>query len=237
MYPASTTKMVTALLALEKGMPDDRVTVGDEVNPEEPQESKAGLKPGETIKLIDLIHAMMLPSGNDAARAIAVYIARKSSGNAKMTETASIAYFAKLMNERVKQAGAKATNFVNPNGLHDGRHVSTAYDLAMIAKDAMNNERFRGIVSTTGYNASATLSKGRAEELAFTTTNKLLLKGTPYYYAGATGIKTGFTDQAGYCLVSSEETDGAERIAVVLHSTAEDVWRDSRLLLENGGGA
>ncbi|WP_409344452.1 D-alanyl-D-alanine carboxypeptidase family protein [Paenibacillus sp. MBLB4367] len=235
MYPASTTKIVTALIALEKGKPDEEVTVGAEVHLKEAGESKAGLKQGQTAALIDLVYAMMLPSGNDAARAVAVHLSRRLSGNGKMSEDECIRYFAKLMNDRAKKAGAKDTNFVNPHGLHDDRHVTTARDLALIAKEAMNNERFRTVVQSAAYPATVSTRGQGTVKLALANTNKLLQKETPYFYAAASGIKTGFTDQAGYCLVSSAVKGNTEVIAVVLHSTAEDVWRDSRLLLENGG--
>lgn len=232
MYPASTTKILTALLALELGDLDEMVQVGEEAVPH-PGESRAGLVPGQQFKLIDLLHALMLPSGNDAARTIAIHIAGKVSGREDMEPDEAIDYFAQLMNKRAKQAGAKQSHFVNPHGLHDENHYTTARDLMMIASEAIKNEQFRKIVNTGQYTA---YSKGRshADTLSFTNTNQLLQRNSGYYFEGADGIKTGFTDQAGYCLVSSATRYNAGLIAIVLKSTNDEVWRDSNHLLEYG---
>ncbi|TNJ58659.1 D-alanyl-D-alanine carboxypeptidase [Paenibacillus hemerocallicola] len=234
-YPASTTKILTALIALEMGKPDELVTVGAEAQPEDPEESRAGLRAGQKLKLYDLVEAALLPSGNDAARTIAVHIARKSAGNPKLDIAQAQQQFAKLMNKRAKKAGATRSNFVNPSGLHDPEHYSTARDLALIAKAAMENERFRQAVQVTGYEASpVNAGGGAAAKLSLTNTNQLLQPGSAYYFKGATGIKTGFTDQAGYCLVSSVARDGKRIIAVVLRSTSKDVYPDAVMLLEHG---
>lgn len=234
-YPASTTKILTALLALELGKPDEIVTVGEEANVHDPEESRAGLRPGQQLKLYDIVQAALLPSGNDAARTLAVHIGRKSSGNPQLSSTEAQQQFAKLMNKRAKKAGATDSNFVNPSGLHDPNHYSTARDMALIAKDAMKNERFRQAVRATDYIATAMSTRqGAAAKLPLANTNKLLHPDSPYYFEGATGIKTGFTDQAGYCLVSSVSRDGKQVIAVVLQSTNQDIYPDTRKLLERG---
>lgn len=234
-YPASTTKILTALIALESGKPDDIVTIGAEANPEDPEESRAGLRPGQQIRLYDLIEAALLPSGNDAARSIAVYIARKKAGKPGLGIEEAQKQFAALMNERAKKAGATDSRFVNPSGLHDPRHVSTARDMALIAKAAMDNPSFREAVRAVDYAASAVNAAGGATaKLPLSNTNQLLLPGSANYFEGATGIKTGFTDQAGYCLVSSASRQDKRVIAVVLHSTNKDVYPDARRLLEYG---
>lgn len=234
-YPASTTKILTALIALEMGKPDELVTVGAEAQPEDPEESRAGLRSGQKLKLFDLVEAALLPSGNDAARTIAVHIARKSAGDPKLDIAQAQRQFAKLMNKRAKKAGATHSNFVNPSGLHDPEHYSTARDLALIAKAAMENERFRQAVQATDYEAMpVNAGRGAAAKLSLTNTNQLLQPGSAYYFKGATGIKTGFTDQAGYCLVSSVGRDGKRIIAVVLRSTSKDVYPDAVMLLEHG---
>ncbi|WP_158606496.1 D-alanyl-D-alanine carboxypeptidase family protein [Paenibacillus ginsengarvi] len=236
-YPASTTKILTALIALEKGKPDDIVTIGSEANPEDPEESRAGIRPGQQIKLYDLIEAALLPSGNDAARSLAVHIGRKAAGTPGLDAAEAQKQFAKLMNERAKKAGATDSHFVNASGLHDPKHYTTAKDMALIAKAAMANPAFREAVRATDYVVAATGARGgggAGAKLALTNTNQLLQPGSPYYFEGATGIKTGFTDQAGYCLVSSVSAEGKQIIAVVLRSTGKDVYPDARKLLEYG---
>lgn len=232
-YPASTTKIMTALLALENGTAEEWVTVGKEANPQDPEESRAGLRPGQRLKLFDLVEAALLPSGNDAARTIAVHIGRKASGDPLLDEEEAQRRFVKLMNKRAQQIGAEHTRFANPSGLHDAKHYSTARDLALIARTAMGNKHFRQAVGATDYAAVAVRGEASAR-MALTNTNQLLHKDSAYYLEGATGVKTGFTDQAGYCLVSSVNRDGKRLIAVVLRSTSKDVYPDARQLLQYG---
>jgi D-alanyl-D-alanine carboxypeptidase (penicillin-binding protein 5/6) len=234
-YPASTTKILTALIALETGKPDELVTVGAEARPEDPEESRAGLRPGQRLKLYDLVEAALLPSGNDAARTLAVHVARKTEGNPNLGAAEAQKQFVELMNKRARKAGATHSHFVNSTGLHDPDHYSTARDLALIAKAAMENERFRQAVQATGYEAVAVNGAGGAvAKLSLTNTNQLLQTDSANYFKGANGIKTGFTDQAGYCLVSSVAKNGKKVIAVVLHSTGKDVYPDAAKLLTHG---
>lgn len=234
LYPASTTKIATALVAIEHGILDELVTVGKEAEPMS-GESRAGLQSGETYPLKDLLYAMMLPSGNDAARTIAVHLGRELSGNPGMGIAEATAYFADLMNQRAKQAGAVNTHFVNPHGLHDENHYSTARDLMMIAREAMQHDLFRSMVNSEYYTAAFSSGSGELSRQAeYNNRNKLLDRNSSHYYEAANGIKTGFTDQAGYCLVSSASQYNADLIAVVLKSDSEGVWYDSRQLLEYG---
>ena len=235
-YPASTTKILTALIALEQGRPDELVTIGAEANPEDPEESRAGLRQGQRIKLYDLVEAALLPSGNDAARSIAVHFGRKAAGDPRLDIAEAQRRFAGLMNERAKKAGASDSHFVTASGLHDPRHYTTARDMAVIARAAMDNKLFRQAVQATDYAATVANGSGGAAKLPLANTNQLLQPGSANYFEGATGIKTGFTDEAGYCLVSSAASAGKRVIAVVLHSTSKDVYPDARKLLEYGLG-
>nr|WP_246628377.1 D-alanyl-D-alanine carboxypeptidase family protein [Paenibacillus oenotherae] len=228
LYPASTTKIVTALLALEKGDPEDIVEIGDEVRFRTAGESSSGLVEGQRITLRDLVSALMLPSGNDAARTIARYVTTLDTGHVQSTED-SISHFAQLMNERAEEIGAIESHFVNPHGLHDPEHYTTAHDLALIAQVARTNTLFRQIVSET----ERTINTGHSAQ-TLVNRNKLLQEGSEYYYQGANGIKTGYTGEAGYCLVASAERGDANLIAVVLHSTSADVWYDAQKMLEYG---
>ncbi|MFT4412880.1 D-alanyl-D-alanine carboxypeptidase family protein [Fredinandcohnia humi] len=224
-YPASTTKIMTALLAIEKGNLDDIIRVGDEVNMKLENESTAWLVEGRELSLRALLAGLMLPSGNDAARTIAIHIAKKESGNMNLSNKKAMAYFAKMMNERAREIGAKNTNFVNPHGLHDDDHYTTAFDLGLIAKEAMKNTTFQDIVSEHKYVDSS---------ISYVNRNKLLDPTSGFYYEGANGIKTGFTDEAGYCLISAAKRNDKQLLAVVLQSTDVSVWNDSITLLDHG---
>jgi D-alanyl-D-alanine carboxypeptidase (penicillin-binding protein 5/6) len=232
LYPASTTKILTALLAIENGDINEIVTLGPEVAMIDKDGSRAGLKPGEKIKLGDLLMGLMLPSGNDAANAIAVHIGRKIAGDQSLDVKKAIQVFVDKMNERALEIGAKGSHFANPHGFHDINHYTTAYDLALITREAMKHDFFRNVVSTGKY--SGVYTDGSKVIEVWGNTNKLINKDNRYYFQYATGIKTGHTTSAGYCLVSSASENGMDVIAVVLNTTPEGQWKDSTSLLEYG---
>lgn len=211
MYPASTTKIMTAMLALENLQPDDKITLpADFMNA---GETGLGLLPGATQNAEELLMAMMLRSANDAAQAVAIGVA------------GSEAAFVELMNTRVAELGLSHTHFVNPHGLHDANHYTTAYDLAQIARAALDNPEFRRIINTESY----TVHKLNGEDdFEVYNRNSLLTQ-----YSLADGVKTGYTKQAGNCIVASATNeDGMQLIAVVLSS--EDIYADAQALLEWG---
>lgn len=228
MYPASTTKILSALVVLERAQLDELVTVGREARLRTADESTAGLQEGDQLSVRDLVAAMMLPSGNDAARTAAVYVAEKDMGR-KLEPEEAIAYFAGLMNQRANELGAKKSHFVNPHGLHDPDHYTTARDMAAIALAAMNHEAFREIVGEPVH-----YREGAGEAAAFHNRNKLIQSDNEWYFQGANGIKTGYTEKAGYCLIGSAVQNDKELISVVLHSTELGVWSDSIRLLNYG---
>ena len=191
---ASTTKVMTALLAIENGELSDRVTCSG--NAFGVSGTSIYLAQGETLTLNEMLLGLMLSSGNDAAVAIAEHIGGSVEG------------FAQMMNARAKEIGAVNTNFVNPHGLPDERHYTTAYDLALIAREAMENETFRRIVSTR---QASIPWEGRTYNRVLKNKNALLTS-----YEGATGVKTGFTSKAGRCLVFGAQREGMEIIGVVL---------------------
>lgn len=211
-YPASTTKIMTALVALEKGNLDDEVTVGEEVWRDfGPNSSLMGLSEGETISLKDLLYGMFLVSGNDAAAAIAVHIGGSISG------------FADLMNQKAQELGMTGTKYVNPHGKHEEEHYTTARDMATLARAAMQNETFRDIADTKTYTIAPTNRDSNGYQLE--NTNKLVYTREgkeSYEYPYATGIKTGDTNQALRCLVASAEKDGVSLIAVLLRDEPVD---------------
>jgi len=217
MWPASTTKIMTAILVLENCNLDDMVTVTETAISNIPSGYViCDLQIGEEISVKDLLNALMIKSANDAAYVLAEHVG------------GSVNDFAYMMNQKAKELGCTSTHFVNPNGIHNENHYSTAYDLYLIAKYAMKNETFRNLVSTTEYTLPIT-NKYSNEDRSFRTTNDLINQDSSNYYKNAIGIKTGYTSQAGNCLVSESSRDGLEFIAVVLNG---DRFSDSIKLLD-----
>ena len=210
--PASTTKIMTAILALEKGNLSDIVVTSEE--PPRVDGSRIYLEEGEKLTLEQMLYGMILNSGNDAAVAIAEHIG------------GDIESFVKMMNAKAREIGAYHTTFVNPSGLPDEGHLTTAYDLALISRYALLNlPKFRKIVSTKTLEIP-----WQAEEWdrQLINLNKLL-----WNYEGADGVKTGYTSTAGRTLVASATRDGWQLISVVLKSDA-NIWSDSMALLDYG---
>lgn len=192
---ASTTKVMTALLALEQGDPDSLVTCSR--NAFGVPGTSIYLSEGETLTLTQMLYGLLLASGNDAATAIAEHIG------------GTVENFCRMMTERAAELGCTDTVFLTPHGLPQEGHYTTAYDLALIAREAMQHEFFREIVSTR----RATIPwEGREYDRVLNNKNKLLST-----YEGATGIKTGYTKKAGRCLVFGAERDGMRIIGVVLN--------------------
>lgn len=228
MYPASTTKILTGILAIEMGNFDKIVTVDDKT-PYEIDGTHIALEPGEKVSFKDLLYSTLLRSSNDTA----VVLANTISG--------SVENFSELMNSKAKEIGARNSNFINPNGLHDEKHLSTAYDLAMIAKHAMNNEQFREIVKTYSYTIEPTNIKKESRyivngnKLLYSTNNiNVNNKTVDIKYDGAIGVKTGYTTKAQQCLVSAAERNGRMLISVVLKSNGNNIWVDTHKLLNYG---
>lgn len=209
---ASTTKIMSALIALEQENIDEYFTVDSEAIKVEG--SSMGLSEGDKVTLRTLCYGMMLPSGNDAANAAAVKIA------------GSIENFAVLMNNKARELGLENTNFVTPSGLDDytDEHYSTAYDMAKLAAYAMQNDQFREICSQS----SAKVTFGNPPYDRWLTNNNKLLK----MCEGVVGVKTGFTDKARRCLVSACERNGVTLICVTLN--APDDWNDHASLYDYG---
>lgn len=230
MYPASLTKIMTAILAIEMGELSDIIKVDDDT-PYEIAGSHIALEPGEILTLKDMLYALMLPSANDAALAIA-----KHYGGSEQE-------FVKLMNDKAKELGAYNTNFVNPHGLHDDNHYTTAADLALITKYAMKNETFRKIVQTKRYEIQTTNKK---DEVRYFTNLNRLVHNSGYNqiyvdgvyinldYEYATGVKTGYTPEAGNTLVASAEKDGTELIAVAMNGVSLEMYQDAHNLFNFG---
>lgn len=222
-FPASTTKVMTALLVLENCELTDTATASYNAISTIPSGySIAKIQVGETLTIEDLLYALMLPSANEAANVLAEHVA------------GSVSSFATMMNTRAEELGCKNTHFVNPNGIHNDEHYSTAYDLYLIATEAMKNETFRKIVSTTTYTLPST-EQYVDNDRVLKNTNQLLhvnnsSKPSNYYYKYCIGIKTGFTTQAQNCLISQASKDGLEIINVVLDAGATEDELSTRYL-------
>jgi D-alanyl-D-alanine carboxypeptidase len=210
--PASTTKILTAILALEHGNVEDTVTVSPD---DLVGESSMGLESGEQQTLHNLLYGMMLPSGNDAAMAVARYLG--SQGGAPGSGD-PIARFSEMMNARVSQLGLTDSHFVNPHGLDAEGHYSSAYDLASLAWYAFQFPTFNEVIKTRFYDAPGHSLKN---------TNEMLSR-----YEGADGVKTGWTDEGGLCLVTSATRNGQRLISVVLN--APHWYTDSGAILDYG---
>lgn len=206
LYPASITKVMTALVALKYGNLEDTVTVGEESVITEAGASLCNIKPGDTLTMEQLLYGLMLPSGNDAGTSIAVHMAGSIEG------------FSDMMNREARALGATDTHFLNPHGLHDENHYTTAYDLYLIFNEAFRYPEFRTIIGAKEYTASYTDGEGNAKTQTWKNSNRYLTgeRETP---AGLTvlGGKTGTTQAAGYCLImASEDPEGRDYISVVL---------------------
>ncbi len=235
--PASVTKIMTCLVVLETMKLDEKVTAAVGFDP-----STGGvginIKKGEVFTVEQLLYALMLPSANDAAEVLAI-----AAGG-------SIENFCRMMTERAAMCGAKDTNFTNPNGLNgpgQENHRTTAYDLALISKEAMKNKDFRKIVSTVDYKIPAT---NMSKEREFTNLNRCLsdgqsklkdedreneVKAKSFRYEGTLGIKTGYTSTAGNCYSGWVERDGTELVAVILNSsTGKTRFSDAMALWDYG---
>ncbi len=204
LYPASTTKILTAYIACLRGNLDDFYTVSENAVDQASDSSTIKLKAGDVITLRDLLYGLMLRSGNDAAVAIAEGI----SGD---VET-----FAQVMNDTARSLGATNSNFVTPNGLHDENHYTTVYDMYLILNAAIQNPDFYTIFSATNYTANYT-SGGAAKSVDWTSTNQYL-SGNVHKPNGFNiiGGKTGTTGAAGYCLVLLSENEDQDKIVSIV---------------------
>ena len=221
--PASLTKVLTAVVALEEGNLDDIITVTNDVNINESGATLCGLKPGDTLTLNQALHALLIQSANDAANAIAVHLGGSLEG------------FADLMNQKAVELGATNSHFVNPHGLSDDDHYTTAYDLYLIFNKAIEYEAFREIIHMENYSTVYQDSVGNEKEMEFKTTN-LFLRGNYKSPDKVTviGGKTGTTNAAGNCLiVLSKDTAGNPYISVILRSKERQLMYEQMIdLLE-----
>ncbi len=219
MYPASLTKIMTALITLEEGDLASTVTMSETaVYGIDPESSHIALSVGEELSLEDALYGVMLASANEASLGIAEHLSGSNEA------------FCSKMNDRARSLGCTSTNFMNPNGLHDDNHYSTAYDLALITKEALSHEKFIDICSTKYYEIPAT---NKADKRGLTQNNKLLYEDSDYYYEYCFGGKTGYTQKAQGTLASWAKKDGMTLICITLNapSNAENFY-DTKALYD-----
>ena len=227
MYPASTTKIVTAILAIESGKLEKNEVLTasfQAVNSIDYDSSKINLSEGEKMSFEHLLYSLIIASANDAANVLAENISKSNKD------------FVDMMNKKVKEIGCTNTHFTNPHGLHDENHYTTAKDMAKITVYAMKLPFFAEAVKLAKYTIPPTNKMD--EERILTTTNQLINKNSKYYYKPAIGVKTGYTSNAGYCLVSAAESGSEKYISVVFGAEPDPVetysFVDSKKLLQHG---
>ncbi|MCH5268131.1 MAG: D-alanyl-D-alanine carboxypeptidase [Lachnospiraceae bacterium] len=224
MYPASITKIVTALVTLKYGNLEDTVTFShNAANITEPGAKLCGFQEGDKIVLKDLLYSFLVYSGNDAGVAIAEHIGGSVEG------------FADMMNREVQDLGASGSHFVNPHGLHNDEHYTTVYDLYLVFHELLQYDTFMDAIHKASYNASYTDKAGKKQKKTFPSTDRYLI-GTARAPKGITvvGGKTGTTQKAGSCLILySKDAKGDGYISVVLHAAGgESLYLQMNKLLE-----
>jgi len=220
MYPASTTKIMTLLLALEYGELDETITIPASASDIPVDSSRVPVYPGEQMTMRDLLYGLMIRSGNDAANAIAELCA------------GSVDAFMSQLNNLASELGMSNSHFVNPHGYHDADHYTTARDLAIAARKGLTDPTFCQIVTCMNYTLPATQKR---EALALQNIWELFDPASEYYIPGAAGVKSGYTSAAGFCYVGAAQRNGRTLIAVVLgEPTRSRAWIDLSRLFEYG---
>lgn len=233
-YPASLTKLLTAIIATEECTPEEEFKIGGELSLVQPGSSVAGLKKGYRLTRDMIIDAMLLPSGNDAAYSIGAHIGRKLSGDPGISDLEALFAFTDKMNQRALELGAVNSHFSNPDGYFSNDHYTTASDMLQIAKAAMSYENLRRTMAKTS--ARHVLLSG--QDITFKNSNSIINPGSRHFFEGATGMKTGYTAESGYCVIASAKRNGVEMIAVVMGSASNDGrWSDAAALLNEAFAA
>lgn len=220
LYPASTTKIMTLLLALESGNLDQTITVPACASDVPSDSSLVPVYPGEKMSMLDLLHGLMMRSGNDAANAVAEITA------------GSIETFVEQMNIQADELGMKNTHFVNPHGYHDENHYSTARDLAILTRKGLTDPTFCQIVTCLDYTMPAT---SKRKELLLTNPYEIFDPASPYFIEGAAGVKSGYTSLAGFCYAGAAQREERTLIAIILGVSGRTRgWMDLKRLFEYG---
>lgn len=227
-YPASITKLFTAYVAMQYVAPETEITAGDVLDLVAWGSSVAKIKKGDVLTAGQLVEAMLLPSGNDAAYMLACEAGRIIKKNPDLSPSAAVQAFMVQMNSQAKAVGMTGTNFVNPDGIHDSNHYTTFADLAILGKLSMENKTIMEHAVTPNK-----LVNLHGEVIEWKNTNALVNPATPYYCPYAVGLKTGQTPSAGSCLLSAFRKDGQDLIIGVFGCPEEKDRFDDTLQLFN----
>jgi len=229
-FPASTAKLLTALVALDWCMEQEEVTVGEELKLVASDSTVARLKKGQILTIRNLLEGMLVPSGNDAAYVTAAYVGKKSLKNENPSLKDSIFEFIRLMNEKAKSLGVVNSCFKTPDGYDAIGQYTTAYDMGLIGLAAADNK----VIVEICNKSSARNVFVDGSDVTWNSTNSLIKKGSPRYYPYCMGLKTGTSTMAGKCLISLAKKGDKTVLAVVMNSDSEGRWEDSRKLLDFG---
>ncbi len=230
MFPASTAKLLTSLVALEWCDEEEQVTIGDEIQMIASDSTRAYLNEGEILTIRNLLAGMLLPSGNDAAYAVAAYVGRKSLRDTKAGREAAVTEFVRLMNKKAGILGVKNSCFKTPDGYDAIGQYTTAYDMGLIGMAAAENDL---ITEVSSQDRSRNIYPS-GQDVTWTNTNKLVKKYSGQYYSHAIGLKTGTSTMAGRCLIAAATEGDQKAVCVILDSSAEGRWEDAILLLKYG---
>lgn len=229
-FPASTAKLLTALLALDWCMEEEEITVGDELDLVADDSTLAILKKGQLLTIRNLLEGMLVPSGNDAAYVIAAFVGRKSLNNEEASLKLAIPEFIRLMNDKATSLGAVNSSFRTPDGYDAIGQYTTAYDMGMIGMAAADNETIIEICNKS--KARNVFPDGL--DVTWNNTNSLIVKESGRYYPHCLGLKTGSSTMAGRCLVSVAKKDDRVVVSVIMDSDSVGRWEDSTILLKYG---
>ncbi|MPM34326.1 hypothetical protein SDC9_80908 [bioreactor metagenome] len=221
--PASTAKLLTALTVLDICGTDDEVTVGNEVACIAKDASRAWLAPKNRLSVKQLLYAMLLPSGNDAAYTLAVYSGRQLLKDDNASIDDALEAFMEAANKKAEKLGASSSHFISPDGYDAEGQYTTARDLAVIAKAFAKRDTLIEIAAKS----RVSLAFASGQQVTYENTNELINPASPYYFKEATGLKTGTSEAAGCCLVSSAKIDGKDYLCIVMGDTEEGRWEDT----------
>lgn len=225
--PASTAKLLTAIVAVEMSEDKDTYVVGSEIGLIAADSSRAYLCQGQELSLSQILDALLLPSGNDAAYVIAANIGRKIAGDDSLKAKAAVKLFLEAMNQKADEIGVVHSNFASPDGYDAKGQYTTAYDMALIGCEALKYEEIRETVKKE--KARDILISG--DDVTWYNSNKLVKQGSGYYYSYAIGLKTGSSGKAGRCLISAAKKGDTEYVSAVMDASYDGRWQDSVDLL------
>ena len=232
-YPASTLKMITALTVLGISDPDESVRIGTEVYIPPLDAARAGLEPGMTLTVHELLEGLLLPSGADAAYVLAVYCGRKLEGNDRLSYDDAVRAFVAAMNRKAEEIGAEHTTAKNVVGLDDKGQRTTAEDILKVAKVFLSNPLLAEICGLP----TDRITSEEGKSVSLSNTNKMLHTDSEYYNESVAGVKTGTTSRAGNCLVSVFTVDGEQYLCVVMNSSYYGKFTDTQTLYDVCAGA